>query len=67
MRKLLLLFDARELSDVEDYAHAQEFNRFFVVPWLGFAVIGPLALVGLIAVMETCRWGSPGRSPSCPS
>jgi len=52
-RKLLLFFDAREISDVDDYAFSRNFIPFLRFPWLTFAFLGPLALAGLGA-----GWGN---------
>ncbi len=47
-RKLLLVLDARELSDLEDYDAASRFNPFLAFPWPSFALVGPLGLLGLL-------------------
>lgn len=54
-RKIILFFDSREISDIEDYSLAHEFNPMMKIKWLTFAVIGPFAILGLF-------WGI-GRSP----
>src|SRR5262249_38366882 len=38
-RKLLLAFDARELSDLQDYQSAGRFNPLMRFPWPSFAVL----------------------------
>lgn len=48
MRKLALVFDARELPDLNDYQAVGRFNPLFGLPWPTFAVLGPLALAGLV-------------------
>jgi len=45
--KLALFFDAREISDVEDYAFGGRFNPMLKFPWVTFAALGPFFLVGL--------------------
>jgi len=47
LKKLALFFDAREISDVEDYGFAGRFNGFLRFPWLDFSVLGPLVFLGL--------------------
>ncbi len=48
-KKFVLFFDAREISDVEDYAFAANFNPLLKFPWINFAVLGPLFFLGLAA------------------
>ncbi len=55
-RKLLLFFDAREISDVDDYEFSKQFTPFLKWPWLTFGLLGPLALVGLMAMQKNRRW-----------
>ncbi len=54
--KLLLFFDAREISDVDDYEFAKKFNPLLRFPWLGFGIIGPLFLVGLAAHFSKLKY-----------
>ena len=57
VRKLGLAFDARELSDLADYADAGRFNPLLRLPWPTFAVLGPLVLAGLVlAPAPRRRW-----------
>jgi len=56
IRKLLLAFDARELSDLQDYHSAANFNPFMRTPWLSFAVLGPLVLSGLVLAPSASRY-----------
>ncbi|MBI3315741.1 MAG: tetratricopeptide repeat protein, partial [Candidatus Omnitrophica bacterium] len=46
-RKLLIFFDSREISDVDDYQFLKGFIPFLNFPWLDFSVLGPLAFLGL--------------------
>ena len=46
-RKFALFFDAREISDVDDYQFAKGFNPFLRLPWPTFALLGPLFFLGL--------------------
>lgn len=46
-RKALLFFDAREISDVEDYAFTKTLNPFLAAPWVSFAFLGPFFFAGL--------------------
>ena len=56
-RKLLLAFDARELSDLQDYGTADRFNPLMRLPWPSFAILGPLAVAGiLLAPPRRQRW-----------
>jgi Tfp pilus assembly protein PilF len=56
-RKLLLAFDARELSDLQDYGSAGRFNPLMTLPWPSFALLGPLVLAGLfLAPVPRYRW-----------
>ena len=55
-RKLLLAFDARELSDLQDYHSAASFNPLMRAPWLSFAVLGPLVLSGLVLATPASRY-----------
>jgi tetratricopeptide (TPR) repeat protein len=48
VRKLGLVFDARELPDLQDYAMAGRFNPLLRLPWPSFGLVGPLALAGLV-------------------
>jgi len=47
LRKLVLFFDSREISDIEDYQFAGLFNPFLKIPWPNFALLGPLFFLGL--------------------
>ncbi|MBI3252888.1 MAG: tetratricopeptide repeat protein [Candidatus Omnitrophica bacterium] len=46
-RKLVLFFDAREISDVDDYAFGAKFNPLLKFPWPNFAWLGPFFLLGI--------------------
>ncbi len=54
-RKILLFFDAREISDVEGYAFSKELNPFLRVPWPNFVLLGPLFAIGLAASFNRLR------------
>jgi len=56
VRKLVLFFDAREISDVDDYVFCGNFNPFLRLPWLNFAILGPLFLVGAIVSIRSIRY-----------
>ena len=47
-RKFALFFDAREISDVDDYQFAAMFDPFLKVPWPNFSFLGPFFFLGLI-------------------
>ncbi len=49
-RKILLFFDAREISDVNDYAFERRFNPLLRVPWPDFGWLGPLVFMGFGAL-----------------
>jgi Flp pilus assembly protein TadD/4-amino-4-deoxy-L-arabinose transferase-like glycosyltransferase len=55
-RKLVLFFDAREISDVEDYVFSKNFNPFLKFPWIDFSILGPLAILGLAAIFKNRAW-----------
>ena len=55
-RKVVLFFDSREISDIEDYQFASLFNPFLRIPWPNFSVLGPLFLLGLIMGRKTLRY-----------
>ncbi len=50
LRKMLLFFDAREISDVDDYAFAARFNPLLRFPWPNFALLGPFVFLGLFLI-----------------
>ena len=56
-RKIILFFDAREISDVEDYQFASSLNPFLIFPWLGFAVLAPLVFMGVLSLVGSSRYG----------
>jgi tetratricopeptide (TPR) repeat protein len=56
VRKLLLFFDRREISDVDDYAFSKRFNALLNLPWLDFTVLGPLVFLGLGVSVRRTRW-----------
>jgi tetratricopeptide (TPR) repeat protein len=49
-RKALRLLDAWERPRNTDYQAARETSRFLGLPWIGFGVLAPLALLGLIGI-----------------
>ena len=55
-RKFILFFDAREISDVDDYVFCGNFNPMLRFPWLNFAVLGPLFLAGAVLCLKTNRY-----------
>ena len=55
-RKLLLFFDSREISDIEDYQFAALFNPFLKFPWPNFIFLGPLFLLGLVSSFKKIRY-----------
>ena len=55
LRKLILFFDAREISDVDDYNFCGNFNLMLRFPWLNFAVLGPLFLAGAVVSFRPMR------------
>ena len=54
-RKMLLLFSVNEISDVDDYLFGKNFNPVLKFPWLGFAVLGPLVILGLVVSIKRIR------------
>ncbi len=52
-QKLLLFFDAREISDVNDYTFEKGLNPVLRFPWPTFLVLGPLAAAGLVLVTRS--------------
>lgn len=54
--KFVLFFDAREISDVEDYSFAKNFNPMLRLPWLNFSVIGPLFVLGILAAFGKMKY-----------
>ncbi|OIO38654.1 MAG: hypothetical protein AUJ72_02160 [Candidatus Omnitrophica bacterium CG1_02_46_14] len=56
LKKLVLFFDAREISDVDDYAFCANFNPMLRFPWLNFAILGPLFLAGAAGSFRTLRY-----------
>ncbi len=55
-RKLLLFFDAREISDVDDYQFAAKSNDFLTA-WLTFAALAPLVFMGFVSVFFRGKYG----------
>ncbi len=51
-RKLALFFDSREISDVDDYQFGAKINEFLQIPWMNFAVLGPLVFMGFVSLMR---------------
>ncbi len=47
LKKLVLFFDSREISDVEDYKFAANYAAILRFPWPDFAWLGPLLFLGL--------------------
>ena len=56
-RKFALFFDAREISDVDDYQFASLFNPFLKIPWPNFSLLGPLFFLGLALGYKKLRHG----------
>jgi Flp pilus assembly protein TadD len=54
-KKLALFFDAREISDVDDYKFGARFNPFLKFPWPDFAVLGPLFLLGFLGCLAALK------------
>lgn len=54
-RKLMLFFDSRELSDVDDYLFGRNFNAFLRWPWLDFSVLVILLFAGLLPVWKSSK------------
>ncbi len=49
-RKLILFFDSRELSDVDDYSFGALFNSFLKYPWPNFGALVLLLFAGVLVV-----------------
>lgn len=56
-RKILLFFDAREISDLEDIEFSKIFIPFLNFPWATFAALGPLFLLGFVLSFGKVRQG----------
>lgn len=56
LRKLVLFFDAREISDVQDYVFEANFNPLLHFPWLNFSVLGPLFFLGLASSLYAAKF-----------
>ena len=54
-RKVLLFFDAREISDLDDPVFVRAWNPVLKIPWLNFSILGPLFLLGLLAAWRVIR------------
>ncbi len=54
--KLVLFFDAREISDVEDSVFARNFNPILRLPWLDFSFTGPLVLMGVLVFSNAIKY-----------
>lgn len=52
LKKMALFFDAREISDLEDFEFSKELISFLRLPWLNFAFLGPFFLLG-----SAVSWG----------
>ncbi len=57
VKKLVLFFDAREISDLDDFEFSKNFVDFLKAPWVNFALLGPLFLLG-VAFSFPARGGS---------
>lgn len=55
LRKLALFFDAREISDVEDYRFAANYAGILKLPWPDFTWLGPLLFLGLALGFRTMK------------
>lgn len=55
VKKFILFFDSREISDVNDYSFEKEFNPMLRFPWPGFALLGPLFILGLMLPLRRSR------------
>ncbi len=55
VRKALLFFSADEISDVDDYLFGKNFNPVLKFPWLGFSILGPFVILGLVVSIKTIR------------
>ncbi len=55
-KKIWLFFDSREISDVQDYRMAREFNPVLKFPWLSFLILGPLVFMGFAAGVRRLRF-----------
>ena len=56
VRKALLFFSVDEISDVDDYLFGKNFNPVLKFPWLGFSVLGPFVILGLVVSIKTIRY-----------
>lgn len=60
LRKAALFHDAREISDVQDYAFERNFNPMLRLPWPDFGWIVPLVFIG--ALYAARSGGTAGRA-----
>lgn len=60
LRKVALFHDAREISDVQDYAFERNFNPMLRLPWPDFGWIVPLVFVGALYAVRS--GGPAGRA-----
>ena len=56
-KKLVIFFDSREISDVEDYYFCGIFSEFIRFPWPNFVLLCPLLFAGLYFSFRA-RYGS---------
>jgi tetratricopeptide (TPR) repeat protein len=58
MRRLLIFFNAREWSQEFDVYANRSYSGFLSLPWVGFWLIGPLGLLGLLRQRDLTpeRW-----------
>lgn len=54
--KIILFFDGQEISDVQDYQEAGEYNPFLKFPWLNFSVLVALFFAGLAGYREQGKY-----------
>lgn len=57
-QKALLFFDAREISDVDDYQFAARLNDFVGYPWPNFYWLGPLLFAGLFSIFKRSKFSA---------
>lgn len=55
-KKIILFFDRREISDVEDYEFAKNFNPMLKIPWLNFTILSPFFFAGFIIFLKKSKY-----------
>ncbi len=57
VKKMELFFDIREISDLDDFTFSKNFIGFLKFPWINFALLGPLFLLGAVVSFKKVKHG----------